>query len=76
MSARSSRRCSFCKTIGAVFNTYWNKCAAPRSGVDASGKPFPDKQGTLLDELRFLRGWIDEDYAGTGKCRPCSRPPG
>jgi hypothetical protein len=45
-----------------VFNTYWNKCAVPRTGVDASGKPFPDKQGTLLDELRFLRGWIDEDY--------------
>ncbi|HEX9173164.1 MAG TPA: S41 family peptidase [Telluria sp.] len=45
-----------------VFNTYWNKCATPRTGVDASGKPFPDQQGTLLDELRFLRGWIDEDY--------------
>lgn len=45
-----------------VFNTYWNKCAAPRTGVNASGKPYPDRQGTLLDELRFLRGWIDEDY--------------
>jgi carboxyl-terminal processing protease len=45
-----------------VFNTYWNKCAVPRTGIDASGKPFPDMQGTLLDELRFLRGWIDEDY--------------
>jgi carboxyl-terminal processing protease len=45
-----------------VFNTSWNKCATPRTGVDASGKPLPDTQGALLDELRFLRGWIDSDY--------------
>jgi hypothetical protein len=25
--------------------------------VDAGGKPYPDRQGTLLDELKFLRGW-------------------
>jgi hypothetical protein len=45
-----------------VFNTYWNMCASPRTGVDAFGKPYPDKQGTLLDELKFLRGWINDDY--------------
>ncbi len=41
---------------------YWNSCAKPRTGVDASGKAFPDRQGTLLDELRFLRGWADTYY--------------
>jgi carboxyl-terminal processing protease len=46
----------------SVWATYWNACAAPRTGVDASGKPYPDRQGTLLDELRFLRGWADRYY--------------
>lgn len=45
-----------------AFASYWNMCAAPRSGVDAQGKAFPDKQGTLMDELRFLRGWSDQYY--------------
>lgn len=46
----------------SVFGTYWNMCAAPRTGVDAEGTPYPDRQGTLLDELRFLRGWADAYY--------------
>jgi carboxyl-terminal processing protease len=46
----------------AVWGTYWNACAAPRTGLDASGKPYPDRQGTLLDELKFLRGWADRYY--------------
>ncbi|TFW30118.1 S41 family peptidase [Massilia horti] len=45
-----------------VFNTYWNLCAAPRKGVDIDGKPYPDRQGTLLDELKFLRGWANDYY--------------
>lgn len=47
---------------GDAFASYWNMCAAPRTGVDAQGKPYPDKQGTLMDELRFLRGWSDQYY--------------
>jgi carboxyl-terminal processing protease len=46
----------------AVFGELWNSCAVPRTGVDAAGKPFPDRQGTLLDELKFLRGWADAYY--------------
>jgi C-terminal processing protease CtpA/Prc len=46
----------------AVWSTYWNMCATPRTGLDANGKPYPDKQGTLLDELKFLRGWADRYY--------------
>lgn len=48
--------------LGDAFGTYWNRCAVPRTGVDFQGKPFPDKQGTLLDELKFLRAWINESY--------------
>ena len=37
-------------------------CAAPRSGVDIEGNPFPDRQGTLADELFWLRSWTNETY--------------
>lgn len=42
--------------------SYANLCAKPRTGVDASGRAFPDRQGTLLDELKFLRAWTNESY--------------
>lgn len=48
--------------LGDAYNTYWNKCAVPRTGVDASGKTYPDTQGTLLDELKFLRAWTNQYY--------------
>ena len=40
-----------------------NLCSAPRTGIDpASGKPYPDRQGTYTDEKNWLRAWIDETY--------------
>ena len=33
--------------LGDAYGSYWNKCVAPRKGVDGSGKAFPDVQGTL-----------------------------
>ncbi len=42
--------------------TYANLCVKPRTGVDFEGLPFPDRQGTLLDELKFLRAWSHENY--------------
>ena len=48
--------------IPADYQSYANLCAAPRSGVDADGLAFPDKQGTLQDEFKFLRGWADRYY--------------
>jgi len=48
--------------IPADYTSYQNLCAAPRTGVDAEGKPFPDHQGTLQDEMKFLRGWTDATY--------------
>ncbi|MBD8532423.1 MULTISPECIES: S41 family peptidase [unclassified Massilia] len=50
-------------TLGDAFNTYWNLCAKPRSGIDPyTGKAYPDKQGTLRDELTFLRAWTHQNY--------------
>jgi hypothetical protein len=48
--------------IPADYMSYQNLCAAPRTGVDAEGYAFPDRQGTLQDEMRFLRGWTDRNY--------------
>jgi len=48
--------------IPTDFQSSANLCAAPRTGVDADGVAFPDRQGTLLDELKFLRGWADRYY--------------
>jgi hypothetical protein len=46
----------------ATWNTYWNSCANPRVGADASGTAFPDRQGTLQDEMMFLHGWANRYY--------------
>lgn len=48
--------------LGNAYENHWNKCAVPRTGVDASGRPFPDTKGTLLDELKFLRAWANDYY--------------
>jgi hypothetical protein len=48
--------------IPADYQSYANLCAKPRTGVDAQGFAFPDRQGTLQDEMRFLRGWADRNY--------------
>lgn len=48
--------------IPASYQDYANLCAAPRTGVDAFGLSFPDKQGTLQDEMQFVHGWIDSTY--------------
>jgi C-terminal processing protease CtpA/Prc len=48
--------------IPTDYQSYANLCAAPRTGVDAQGLTFPDRQGTLQDEMKFLRGWSDANY--------------
>lgn len=38
-------------------------CVTPRSGTDpGTQKPFLDRQGTVLDELNWLRSWTDDLY--------------
>jgi C-terminal processing protease CtpA/Prc len=50
-------------TLGDAFSNYWNLCAKPRTGLDPyTGKPYPDRQGTLRDELTFLRAWTHQNY--------------
>jgi carboxyl-terminal processing protease len=50
-------------TLGDAFDTYWNKCEKPRTGIDpTTGKAYPDRQGTLRDELTFLRAWSHQYY--------------
>ncbi|MDM0111650.1 S41 family peptidase [Variovorax sp. J22R133] len=38
-------------------------CAVPRQGIDPdTQKPYVDRAGTLDDEKRWVRSWIDETY--------------
>jgi carboxyl-terminal processing protease len=38
-------------------------CVTPRTGIDpGTQKPYPDVQGTLLDELNWLRSWNNDLY--------------
>jgi hypothetical protein len=48
--------------IPADYTSYQNLCAKPRTGVDAQGLAFPDRPGTMQDEMTFLRGWTDRNY--------------
>lgn len=38
------------------------RCENPRSGNDPDGMPWPDVQGTVLDENNFLRSYSDRTY--------------
>jgi C-terminal processing protease CtpA/Prc len=43
--------------------TFEARCQAPRSGIDpATNAPYPDRQGTTLDENNFLRSYSNETY--------------
>ena len=37
-------------------------CQRPRSGTSAAGVRFTDRQGTLTDELKWVRSFVDESY--------------
>ena len=39
-------------------------CRSPRNAgvVDANGNPYPDRPGTLQNELAWVHAWIDETY--------------
>ncbi|NNE42030.1 MAG: peptidase [Marinicaulis sp.] len=42
--------------------TFKDQCAAPRSGVDIDGNPFPDRLGSTTIENFWLRSWTNETY--------------
>ena len=42
---------------------YAAQCQKPRTGIDpTTSKPYPDVQGTTLDENNWLRSWTNELY--------------
>lgn len=45
-------------------NNFKNKCATPRTGTDSfnNNQPFPDQQGTAMDEKMWLRSWSNNTY--------------
>ena len=44
-------------------SVFQHECAAPRTGIDPeTALPFPDRQGTTLDENNWLRSWSDHSY--------------
>lgn len=43
-------------------NTFKDQCLAPRSGVNIEGDAFTDQQGSLAEELFWLRSWTEETY--------------
>jgi carboxyl-terminal processing protease len=47
----------------AAESTFQAECVNPRTGNDpGTQKPYPDKQGTLLSELNWLRSWTNDLY--------------
>ena len=43
--------------------TFASRCTEPRSGIDpATGLPYPDISGMVLDENNFLRSWSNRTY--------------
>ena len=44
-------------------NTFFAQCQAPRSGTNpATGNPYPDVRGSVLDENNFLRSLTNDIY--------------
>jgi carboxyl-terminal processing protease len=47
----------------AAESTFAAMCVNPRTGIDpGTQKAYPDAQGTLLDELNWLRSWTNDLY--------------
>jgi hypothetical protein len=52
-------------SIGSLgpWRTLAAQCQAPRSGTDPfTGQPYPDRQGTLLNEQDWLASWTNDTY--------------
>ncbi|MBU6320365.1 MAG: peptidase [Alphaproteobacteria bacterium] len=43
-------------------STFKDFCSVVRTGSDSQGRPFPDKAGSLAQELFWLRSWTNETY--------------
>lgn len=58
----ASQAPTWTQNVFAAASTFKDQCAAPRSGVDIEGTPFPDEAGSLIEELFWLRSWTEETY--------------
>jgi carboxyl-terminal processing protease len=59
---------SWVKGQFAPESSFAARCLAPRSGTDpGTKKPYPDVQGTLLDEENWLRSWTNDLYLWFGE---------
>ncbi len=46
-----------------AFTELANYCANPRQGIDPfTGRPYPDRQGSVAMENNFLRSWLQDTY--------------
>jgi C-terminal processing protease CtpA/Prc len=44
-------------------DTYYAQCQVPRNGINpATGNPYPDVAGSILDENNFLRSYSNDTY--------------
>lgn len=43
-------------------SVFMDRCQVVRTGVDIEGNPFPDRPGSLAEELFWLRSWTNETY--------------
>ncbi len=48
--------------VFAPASDFKDRCAVPRTGVDLEGRPFPDRPGSTLLEMFWLRSWTNETY--------------
>ncbi|MEL6364139.1 MAG: S41 family peptidase [Pseudomonadota bacterium] len=48
--------------VFAASSVFADRCENPRTGVDITGAPFPDRAGSILEENFFLRSWTEETY--------------
>lgn len=46
----------------APFRNFEALCENPRSGVDPRGVPWPDMQGSVVDQNNWLRSWTHDRY--------------
>lgn len=45
------------------FEQFAARCEDPRTGVSpVTGEPYPDRQGTTLDQNNWLRSWVHDRY--------------
>ena len=53
---------SFSPGVFEPSSSFEQRCENPRTGLDIEGNPFPDIQGSLIEELFWLRSWSQETY--------------